>query len=358
MDIRVLDTNFNVLTIMDQYESFIWTDRYREYGDFELYLLAHDDLFNYIKQDYYLQISDSEHMMIIEQIKIESDAEDGNHVTISGRSLESILDRRIVWKQQTVSGTLQDGIKALLDDSIINPSVAERKIDNFIFEPSTDTAVTGVTREAQYTGDNLYDVVKEVCEAYGIGFKITLNDSNQFVFKFYSGTDRSYEQTANPYIVFSPNFENILNSNYIEANSALKNVTLIGGEGEGSDRKYATFGSASGLSRRELFTDARDISSTVDSEDTMTDAEYTAKLQERGREKLYENVVTTSFEGEAETTTMFKYGQDFFIGDIVQVADEYGHELAARIIELVISEDTDGYSVYPTFQTITDEEEE
>jgi hypothetical protein len=356
MDIRVLDTNFNVLTIMDQYESFIWTDRYREYGDFELYLLAHEDLFNYIKQDHYLQINDSEHVMIIEEIKIESDAENGNHVTISGRSLESILDRRIVWKQQSVSGTLQNGVQTLLNDAIINPSVAERKIDNFIFEESTDTAITSLEREAQYTGDNLYDIMKEICEAYGIGFKIMLNDSNQFVFKLYSGSDRSYDQSANPYVVFSPNFENILNSNYIETKSELKNVTLIGGEGEGSDRKYATFGSASGLDRRELFTDARDISSTVDSEDTMTDAEYTAKLQERGREKLYENVVTTSFEGEAETSTMFKYGEDFFMGDIVQVADEYGHELAARITEIVISEDTDGYSVYPTFQTIEEEE--
>lgn len=357
MDIRVLDTNFNVITIMDQYESFIWTDRYREYGDFELYLLAYSDLFTYIKRGYYLQIPESEHTMIIEEIKIESDAENGNHVTISGRSLESILDRRIVWKQQSISGTLQNGVRTLLNDAIISPSVAERKISNFIFEESTDSAITSITREAQYTGDNLYDVMKEICEAYGLGFKITLNESNQFVFKFYFGLDRSYSQMANPYVIFSPHFENLLNSNYIETMTELKNVTLIGGEGEGSDRKYATFGSASGLDRRELFTDARDISSTVDSEDTMTDAEYTAKLQERGREKLYENVVTTSFEGEAETTTMFKYNEDFFMGDIVQIADDYGHELSARITEIVISEDTDGYSVYPTFQTIEDGEE-
>ena len=63
----------------------------------------------------------------------------------------------------------------------------------------------------------------------------------------------------------------------------------------------------------------------------------------------------TSFEGETETTIMFQYGKDFFNGDIVQIANEYGHETKARILEIVRSEDKDGYSVYPTFKTIEQE---
>lgn len=117
--------------------------------------------------------------------------------------------------------------------------------------------------EAQYTGDNLYDVIQKICEEQGIGFKITLNDEKQFVFELYAGSDRSYDQTENPYVIFSPKFENIINSNYIESKASLKTVTLVGGEGEGADRRYTTVGGGSGLNRRELFTDARDISSNV-----------------------------------------------------------------------------------------------
>ena len=73
------------------------------------------------------------------------------------------------------------------------------------------------------------------------------------------------------------------------------------------------------------------------------------------KEKLVENVSITSFEGETETTIMFQYGKDFFNGDIVQIANEYGHETKARILEIVRSEDKDGYSVYPTFKTIEQE---
>ena len=314
-----------------------------------------DTILKYIRQDYYVQNRDSEHVMIIEKLRITSDAEDGNHITVTGRSLESILDRRIVWGQKTISGNLQNGIQTLLNENVISPSDNSRKISNFIFEASTDPAITSLKIDAQYTGDNLYDVISKICSERSIGFKVTLNDNKQFVFKLYAGADRSYDQEINPYVIFSPKFENIINSNYVESKSALKTVTLIGGEGEGSARRYTTVGGGNGLNRRELFTDARDISSDVGNGVTLTNAEYIAQLQQRGREKLTENTDVTSFEGQVETTVMFKYGEDFFNGDVVQIANEYGHETKARIVEIVMSEDEEGSSVYPTFKTIEQE---
>lgn len=352
MDLTILNTNLDAVSVIDTYESFIWTDRYYMCGDFELYTAMRDGILDHIKQDYYIQTRESEHVMIIEKLLISSDVEEGNHITITGRSLESILDRRIIWGQKTLSGNLQNEIKTLLNECIISPSDSNRKISNFIFETSTDTAITSQTIDAQYTGDNLYDVIQKICEERNIGFKITLNDNKQFVFKLYAGTDRSYDQTVVPYVVFSPSFENIINSSYVESKSSLKNVTLIGGEGEGSARKYTTVGSGSGLNRRELFTDARDISSDVGDGVVLTDAEYTAQLKQRGKEKLAENTDVTSFEGQVETTIMFKYGEDFFNGDVVQIANEYGHETKARILEIVTSENEEGTSVYPTFKTI------
>lgn len=352
MDLTILDTNLEAISIVDTYESFIWTDRYHEYGDFELYTSISEYILSNARQDYYIQNRDSEHVMIIEKLLINSDTENGNHITVTGRSLESILNRRIIWGQKTLSGNLQNGIKELLDDCIINPSDNDRKIDNFIFEYSDDPAVTGLTIQAQYTGDNLYDVVQKICSEYDIGFKITLNDNKQFVFKLYSGTDRSYDQVVNPYVIFSHNFDNIINSNYIESKSALKNVALVGGEGEGSYRKYTTVGAGIGINRRELFVDARDMSSDVGDGISLANDEYFAQLQQRGKEKLAENTDITSFEGQVETTLMFKYGEDFFNGDIVQIADEYGHETRARILEIVISENEEGSSVYPTFKPI------
>lgn len=351
MDLFVLDQNLEAIAIVDTYNSLIWTDRYQECGDFELYRSISKELLEYIKQDYYLVNNESEHTMIIEKLLINSDPEEGNHITVTGRSLESILERRIIWGLKTISGNLQNGIKTLLEENIISPEDPDRKIDNFVFEESTDPAITELGIDAQYTGDNLYEVIKKICVERGIGFKVTLNDQKQFVFKLYAGVDRSYEQVERPHVVFSPSFDNIVDSNYIESKSSLKNVTLVGGEGEGSERKYVTVGSESGLDRRELFTDARDISSDVGDGRVLTEAEYNAQLEQRGKEDLAENTDVVSFEGQAETSRMFVYGRDFFNGDIVQVADEYGHETQARVLEIITSEDEQGRSVYPTFST-------
>lgn len=357
MEVYVLDQNFDTVAVVDEFESLIWTDRYDEYGDFELYLAMDQSLLNYVKQDYYLWCSDSEHLMIIEQLNITSDVEEGNKLIVTGRSLESILDRRIVWGQKVLTGYLQDAIYILLKENIIAPTIEDRKIENFIFTFSQEEKITKLEIDTQYTGDNLYEVINALCTKHQIGFKLILNSENKFEFSLYVGEDRTYDQTQNPYVIFSPKFENIINSSYLESRQAMKNVTLVAGEGEGASRKMVTVGSASGIARRELFTDARDISSDVGDGKTLSTTEYNEQLTQRGTEKLSECEEVISFEGEVEATRMFKYGEDFFVGDIVQIANEYGHEGTAYISEFVMNQSESGISMYPTFKTIEDTEE-
>lgn len=130
MELIVLDTSLKMLSVLDTFESLIWTERYSAYGDFEVYTSINDSILEILKDDYYLWLKESDQTMIVEDRKIESDAENGNHFTVTGRSLESILERRIIWKQTILSGNFQNGIKKLLDENIINPSDASRKVEN------------------------------------------------------------------------------------------------------------------------------------------------------------------------------------------------------------------------------------
>lgn len=263
MNLYILGKDLEVESVVDSYKSLIWTDRYNAYGDFELYTAVNEEILKKLPQDYYLSRDDSEHVMIVESLLIKSDVEEGQMLTVTGRSLESILDRRIIWGQKELSGNLQNGIEELLYDNIIQPANEKRKIDNFVFEPSDDPDITKLEFEAQYTGDSLYDVISSICSEKSIGFKVTLNEYKQFVFRLYSGIDRSYDQTKRPYVMFSPNFDNLISGNYVESKANMKNATLVGGEGEGSSRRYLAVGNPSGLERRETFTDARDVSSDI-----------------------------------------------------------------------------------------------
>lgn len=357
MDAYIFDTSFNLIKILDNYESFIWTERYSKCGDFEIYLPFELSYLDFIQRDNYVGIRDSDTLMIIESIAIETDIDNGNHLTVSGRTLGSILDRRIIWDQTILNTTLQNGVKTLLNQSIISPSVSARRISNFVFNDSSDTYILAQSIKAQYTGDNLYDVITEIAEAYSIGWRVRLNNSNQFVFELYNGVDRSYNQDANSYVVFSPNYENLYGSNYKESTDVLRTVTLVAGEGEGASRKTATVytdngSTLTGMARRELYTDARDISSDTES-GTLSDSEYQEQLQQRGKEKLGECTESYYFDGEVDTTTtMYTMNQDYFIGDIVQIRNEYGLESAARVTEFIRTQDENGYAEYPSFEIV------
>lgn len=356
----ILDETFSTTYSVDTFESFIWTERYIGYGNFEIYsptseqMLVILDFINAKRKemiDVFLWMKDADQLMVIEDSQLTTSIEEGDKIIISGRSLESLLDRRIVWKQTILDGNLQNGIKKLLNENAISPENADRKIPNLVFKASTNKKVTDLTIRAQYTGDNLYDTIYSICKAFELGFRVTLNESNQFEFELYFGEDRSYDQTTNPYVVFSPKFENILNSSYYESTNTIRNVALVAGEDISNARRTRVVGSGKLLARRELYVDARDIQSETES-GKLTDEQYNAQLDQRGTEKLAENQYTKIFEGEIETTQMYIYNRDFFKGDIVQILNEYGIQSKVRIMEVMRSQDTNGYNIYPTFSVL------
>lgn len=371
MDVMILDTDFKMVGIIDTFISFLWADRYDEAGEFELLLPMDTPALDLIKQDYYLIINESEHAMIIEDLTITTDAEEGKRLKITGYSLEKILSRRIVWNKTVFKKTykgnttevdkvpsLQDAILQLLDENVTSSAgIAARQIKNFIYERSTDEAITKLTIEAQYHGESIYDIVSTLCKENQIGFKITLNANNQFVFKLYAGADRTYDQIKNPYVVFSPDNDNLFNSSYYRAKSSFKNVALVVGEEE-TDTAGKTFqstvvvGNELGIARREIFADGSDIPIKEDDDVTLTDEQYKAHLKQRGIDTLIDNLEYEAFEGEVEATIMYKYGEDFFMGDYVQLENEYGHQGQAYISEFIISQDASGISMYPTFITL------
>lgn len=344
MELYVKNSDLETVGIIDVYTSIIWTKRYYTAGDFELYLPASADALNVLRAGNYVTRMDDDRVMIIESIQITTDAEAGNYLIVSGRSLESILKRRIIWGQTVINGQFAPMIYRLIRENCIE-TAAERVIPRLSINEDLTFADA---IQAQYTGDNLYDVVCELCRVHGYGWKITLQDDS-FVFSLYNGMDHSYNQTENPFVIFSPEFDNLLNSDYRFNTSNFANAALIAGEGEGVDRKLENIGTASGLDRYEIFVDAKDISSNSDSETPISDAEYKQLLQTRGFEKLEEYAVTESFSGESEPTT-YCYKEHWNIGDIVQVENEFRIGAAARITEIIEADDENGHSVIPTWE--------
>ena len=347
MEVMVLNDEFEIIDYIDNFTSLEWVQRYYEAGEFVMnlpYAATGED--TSIKRNRYLQREDSEAIMIIENVKTARSSSAGNSTEAKGRSMESILERRIVWKQtNTKAGeTVEVFLRRLVTENCISPTDTKRKIPRLKLG-----TLQGFTEkmDKQITGDDLLTVISDTCKTYQYGFKITLDDEKNLVFQLYKGTDRSYDQQQNPYVVFSDDYDNLVNTEHEEDQSNYANVALIGGEGEGTDRRYQTIGTAEGMERYEMFVDAKDVSSN---NGEIAEAEYNNLLIERGNEKLAENIIQESYTGEVETTRTYIFREDYGLGDIVQIEDE-GRSAKVRVLEAIESENGNGYKVVPTFGT-------
>lgn len=369
--VYLLDKNYDAYDAVDKFKSLLWTIRFAKAGEFELYVPADLEIVKRFHEGDYAQIEDSDRLMVIEDINLQTDAEEGDYIIVSGRSLESILERRIIWGMTVITGNFQNGIKTLLERNVISPANESRKIPNFTFKESFDPRITGLTVEAQYFGENLYEEIEKLCEEKEVGFRILPKGAGGFEFSLYIGEDRSYNQLTNPWVVFAPNYENLQASNYLYSKKNLKNATLVGGQGENWSRDTieVTSDASTGLDRREMFTDASGVTNDttgIESDDTLTEEEkqkiiqalndqYTEQLKQKGQEELAKTSITKTFDGEIDATRQYVYGKDFNLGDIVQIVNAYGVEASTRVSEIVISHGTTGKTIVPTFTVRTDE---
>lgn len=366
-EIRVMDRNYSTYAIVDSFISFLWVDRYSSAGEFEIVFPASENLLAIFSIGAYLGIRESDQIMMVETVELISDIENGDTLTVAGRSLSALLSRRIIWGFKVLSGNIDAAIRTILNDSIISPTDLKRKIDGFEFGGFYDSAIVKQI-EAQYYGDNVYDVVTDLCKENNIGYKIVPGKSNPYTFYLYSGIDRSYAQNKNPWVIFSSKFENLLSSNYRKSILEFKNATLVSGSGQ-DDSKIAVdvlSDASTGLDRYEVYTNASDLSndtSIVDQIPDLTDEvkeeiikllteKFKDQLSQKGSEELAKCQKLDEYDGEIDASIQYVYGEDFFLGDIVQIRTVYGNNKAVRITEVAISHDSSGKTIVPTFESL------
>lgn len=289
MEAVFLNSSFKPLKIIDAFSSLIWTDRYCGYGDFELRLPMSDTAIIGINVGDYVSIRESERTMIVETIDISTSIEE-RYVTISGRSLESILTRRIIWEDSIITGKLEEGILRLLNTELMEAKNENRDVVQMFFVTSEDPEIEDLEVTAQFNaGDNLYDAIYNICASERLGFRILAQENGTMEFRLYKGIDRSYKQEKNAWVIFSPKFENIKSSEMNMDTTNLKTYVLARSDyteqvkyisemdGDGQNVKYDTRtekrrievevnGDLTGLERREIFYRSNQVPESVDIE--------------------------------------------------------------------------------------------
>lgn len=380
MQLFVLDKSFEVVSLCDTFSSLIWTERYSGYGDFELYLPASIENINMFPRGFYLSLIEPpvydkngkkievrNDVMIVEKTELSTDLEEGDRLVVSGRSLESLLLRRVIPKKvKYESIDPREIIKTILNENIIEPSEPARKIHNFkIAMDSSQRPDTKDKRTYEFDGDYVYDAIKTICDDYDWGFSLDLKTDDNWrtsylAFSTVYGTDRSYEQTKNPYMVFSPRFDNLISSDTIEDDTEFYNSAYVASTEETKDNKTRRLikyvPNNSGRSEwdiRETFYTNSDAKLNDGNNNPRPDSDIYLELEKYGKDELKTQKSNDSFNAEIALLNSVQYHRDYDIGDLIQFDNVYGVNRTARITEYVRNEDDNGYREYPTFTPLS-----
>lgn len=385
----LLDKDFNMEYVIDVFESLIWTVRYKEAGDFELYTPISEDVISKFAVGKYLlndsfwdKTLDKAHLMIIESLEL-----DETHLKITGRDLKSILSRRIVWGRKIVekNTNVHDIIKNLVTEAFISPiepqdvtnpythEVTDRSaqrsariLSSFVFD-NVDGTWESTDEDINYDNQNLLEAIEDLCSKFKIGYEVLFKFSDKrFHMQLIKPVDRSWNQTKVPPVVFSAEFGNLASSKYLESVENYKNVAFVRGMQETDDEidkftQTAIFGDASGLDRREVYIDASDLAKTDDTGTIKADYDtYQNMIEEKGRSEMSKRAYShiKSYEGEADNAAdQYEFMKDYKIGDMVEIVTSYGMGNIVRISEMVLSLSTSGHTLVPTFESIEEDDE-
>lgn len=353
--IYVYNRDFEILGIIDSYESLIWRPSYSDIGDFEIHMPATDKAMELLTENNYVVRSSDisadsnitfKKVMIVKNVVINTEVEKGDFITATGRELKYMLHQRLIWSQTICKGTAEEAIRQYITENAINPTDKNRIIPGLELG---ELVGFSDTLNKQVTAQPLDETIVDICNTYNYGWDIYVRNK-RLIFTLYQGVDRSYEQTERPYVVFSDSYDNLNNTEYHKRTEDFANTALVGGEGEGLERIYATVGNEhTGLDRFETFVEAKDVRRNVGSEDEISLSEYQKLLEEDGKTELAEYGITEAFTGDIVSDMGFVYEEDFFLGDIVTVINKYGISRNVRVISAIESADDTGTRLIPQF---------
>ncbi len=337
--IRVIDTEFNLLAEIDDYESLVWIRRWHKPGEFELHINASKQSTETLQKGC-LVLAGSK-VGVIHHRELQQEAQGETQVAIKGATLATILGRRITvppvgQAYDRVTANTETIMKGYVVRNCIVPTDDKRVIPNLVVAPDQGRGqrITYQTRFKQ-----LIEELEKLSLVSGLGWNVGLDWQNQqWIFDVMEGRDLTAGQTVNPPVIFSADFDAVKAQTFIESDIGHKNQAYVGGQGEGIERDIVEVGSnLSGFERLEIFIDARDLEDVAD-------------LPERGRQKLAEVAPVLTFDTEILTKGPYCYGKDWDLGDIVTVRNrKWGVTLDSRITEVTETYEPTGFQLRATF---------
>lgn len=386
---EIQDHKLQLIGYINDTTSIIWKRGWSTYGDFEIHMTKPNDL---LKQDRWVMLNEDVNKFgIIKKVVDDSDGRLYNSTqdfTVYGYEAAFILSERvtvptdadnknhdgyITYSKQPAETIMYD----LVRTQATEPSDSKRKIEELTIKTHDTPSEHETAFNSRFKA--ITTDLQTLAEYSGLGFRIVPDlESGKLVFEVLHGVNRKQDIdnikdgvidsaaiNSNAYI-FSQDNKRVKKHTYTHDSSAYKTMAYVAGEGDGANRKIVKlFDDLTGLDRKEVMIDARDIQSShtevkvndgtlsSDSSTTTTTTSGDEKLTEeqlisRGTEKLqsdYRDVVNYEYESDVSD-----YGDYYDLGDTTTYVDrKNGIRLDQQITAVEETYENGIVTVTPTF---------
>lgn len=325
MQLYAFDKNINPLGPIENITGLSWEEKFTDAGTFELWCSLNEENAAILQEDNIVWPG-GDTAGIVEYFHKEKSEDGILSFHVKGRLTVAYLDYRSVYPRLIITDAPSGIIVGLVDSNLVSPEDPERVIPGVEIDPNQE--IYGSQLSYQRLGSTVLLEASTLAESHGLGFSMKfLPEAKKHRFCVTQRTDRTVNQALVHPVVFESDLNDIISASYSENKSEFKNCAYVAGEGEGSDRVIVQTDlnttPASGVDRRELFVDARDIQSESEDGSTMTQAEYLSALSLRGIQNFEDYKLIKEFSATMKTfgESALELGKDYFLGDIVTVYD-------------------------------------
>lgn len=341
----------DLLFVTDEIISYDYTKRWSSVGDFTMVLPFRDEFLSKLTINGTIGYDDD--WLFVQGIR-----HDGRYITLTGKDCKGLLDLRITEYGGTsvagaegydvVSGTTAQCVKHYLDaNAVISDADIETYIQAHMPTATEDEkeatraamkarrlplswdsqSVTGLVSDSYMARlEYLSEVVSKLCDGADIGYDVRAQGYlHYYNFMLLQGTNRSFSQSSNPRVIFTPGWGNVKSLTFEHSVDELYNM-IYAVDVNNSTSPIPRGDVPIGVMRRECT-----VSVSVSSTDPST-RDYFSKY---ALEQVESNTETHSYTIEPSVSG---YGTDYTLGDIVTVLEPVtGNQYNATITEVIKS---------------------
>ena len=313
---------------------------WQDVGEFEVYCRASAANLQALQKGRYITLPNKRFIWVITAVRYTFTAGGARMLSATGYEAKWLLGKRCILTPKELSGTITSACYGLVNHALGTGANAARKIGGFAVD--TNDLLIDISG-TQAPRSNLLEFATELLKQYNCGHIVELING-ALKYRIFAGEVKTNS------VRFSQSLDNLLASEYLTDDAERATFALVVSTVDDVDYTQEYNEGGTGIDRAEIVI-ASNLSTKYEDangeekETTPDSALYKGWQTEEAKTTLAEHITIEEINGEIDiANSNYIFDEDFFIGDMVSVQDDYfNFSVNPRITKYTLKQDANGY---------------